>query len=179
MKSMKTMAVMGVATLLVATAAWAGGAACSGEKGAMAEGKACKVSEAKGAQMAETKGGHCDMGKGAKSAEMAGKCELGANQMVYSFAVPTAECDHCVDGISKAAMAQAGIHCVHVDLKNRVAYIVTDKKMDKNVLARALKSAGYKNSYRGDNKAVRAEATKFMTASTGAACCATKTKDKV
>ena len=181
MKSMKTVAVMGFATLLVATTAWAGGAACSGEKGAMAEGKACKVSESKSAQMTEAKGGHCDMGKGASASMAEGKgCTLGANQMVYSFAVPTAECDHCADGITKAAMAQAGIHCVHVDLKNRVAYIVADKKMDKNVLAKAMKDAGYKNSFRGDGKVARAEAAKFMTASAGKpdACCATKAKDK-
>lgn len=177
MKNMKTMAVMGFATLLVATTAWAGGAACSSEKGAMAEGKACKASGAKSAEMAS--GGKCAKGAGAM-AEGKG-CSLGANQMVYSFAIPTAESEDCVDAISKAAMAQAGIACVHVDLKNRVAYIITDKKIEKNVLARALTDAGYKNSYRGDSKAVRAEATKLMTVSTGgsARCNLSKSKDKV
>lgn len=175
MKRMKMLAVLSGAALLVAATAWAGGAACTGKDAEAASG-ACKVS---GAKMAGA-GGHCDMGKGAAGAEAMGKCTLGANQMVYSFAVPTAECDHCADGISKATMAQAGIHCVHVDLKNRVAYIVADKKMDKNALAKCIKDAGFKNTFRGEGKAARANLEKYMTASADKpdACCKTKEKAK-
>src|SRR5262245_31482506 len=102
MKRMKVLAAVSVVALLAATTAWAGGAACEkGAAGAEAAGHACKVSSAKMAGA----GGHCDMGKGAMASGKA--CKLGANAMVYSFSVPTAECDHCVDGISKATMAQA------------------------------------------------------------------------
>ena len=175
MKRMSVLAALSIVTLLAATTAFAGGAACSGQDEASA--KSCKVGT--NAKMAGSEGGHCDMGKGA-NAMTSSKCMLGANQMVYSFAVPTAECDHCADGITKALMAQSGIHCAHVDLKTRVAYVVADKKMDKNALAQCIKAAGFKNSYRGDGKTVRAEFVK-MTGSMdkGAACCAAKPKDKV
>ena len=175
MKRISVLAALSMVTLLTATTAFAGGAACSG-KDSEASAKACKVGAS--AKMAGA-GGHCDMGKGA-NAMASGKCALGANQMVYSFAVPTAECDNCAEGITKALMAQSGIHCAHVDLKARVAYIVADKKMDKNALAKCIQTAGFKNSYRGDSKTVRAEFVK-MTASSdkSAACCASKTKEKV
>jgi copper chaperone CopZ len=124
-------------------------------------------------------GSHCD-GKSMGAMADGKACKVGANQVVYSFAVPTAECDHCADSISKALMTQAGISCAHVDLKNRVAYIVADKKMDKNALAKCIATAGFKNTYRGEGKTVQAEYVKMMTASTekGAACCAAKPKDK-
>lgn len=175
MKRMSVLAALSMVTLLAATTAFAGGAACSGQDEASA--KACKVGTS--AKMAGSEGGHCDMGKGT-NAMTSGKCALGANQMVYSFAVPTAECDNCADGITKALMAQEGVHCAHVDLKNRVAYIVADKQMDKNALAKCIKTAGFKNSYRGEGKTVRAEFVK-MTASADkdASCCAAKTKEKV
>ncbi|HEU4725182.1 MAG TPA: heavy metal-associated domain-containing protein [Candidatus Eisenbacteria bacterium] len=176
MKRMNVLAALSMVTLLTAATAYAGGAACSGESEASA--KACKVGTT--AKMAGA-GGHCDMGKGASAMAEGKSCTLGANQMVYSFAVPTAECDNCAEGITKALMAQKGIHCAHVDLKARVAYIVADKKMDKNSLAKCIQTAGFKNSYRGDGKNVRAEFTKMLTVadSKGAACCATKAKDKV
>lgn len=177
MKRMNVLAALSMVSLLAATTALAGGAACSG-KDAEASSKACKVGAS--AQMAGA-GGHCDMGKESNAMASGKSCTLGANQMVYSFAVPTAECDNCADGITKALMAQKGIHCAHVDLKSRVAYVVADKRMDKNALGKTIKTAGFKNSYRGDGKAVRAEFTKMITVADGkgAACCAAKTKDKV
>jgi hypothetical protein len=53
--------------------------------------------------------------------------------------------------------------------------------MDKKALAKCIQTAGFKNSFRGDGKNVRAEFTKMMTVadSKGAACCAAKTKEKV
>jgi len=178
MKRMNVLAALSMVTLLTATTAWAGGAECSG-KDAEALVKACKVGTS--AKMAGAEGGKCDMGKGASAMAEGKSCELGANQMVYSFAVPSAECDHCADGITKALMAQSGIHCAHVDLKTRVAYVVADRKMDKKALAKSIQTAGFKNSYRGDGKAVRAEFTKMMTVADGkgAACCAAKAKEKV
>jgi copper chaperone CopZ len=180
MKRTNILAVLGAVSLLAATTAWAGGAACTGkDSDASSPSHACPYTGAKSAQASEV-GGKCDMHTMGAMAN-GQTCTIGANQMVYSFAVPTAECDHCAASITKALMDQKGIHCAHVDLKNRVAYIVADKKMDKNALAKCIKDAGFKNSYRGQGKAVQAEFTKMMTASTekGAACCAVKTKEKV
>jgi len=177
MKRTNFLAAFSMVTLLAATTAWAGGNACTG-KDSEASAKACPVSGAT-SKSASANGGKCEMGKGAMAEGQA--CTIGANQMVYSFAVPGAECDHCADAISKALMTQSGIHCAHVDLKNRVAYIVADKKMDKNALAKCIKTAGFKNSYRNDGQAARTELTKYMTASTAKpdACCAAKPKEKV
>ena len=177
MKRMNVLAALSVVSLLAATTAWAGGAACSGKEEGASAGK-CPYKGAASAQQAGT-GAHCD-GKSMGAMADGKECTIGANQVVYSFAVPTAECDHCVDGITKALMTQSGIHCAHVDLKTHVAYIVADKKMDKNALAKCIKNAGFKNSYRGEGKAVQAEYVKMMTASTakGDACCAAKPKDK-
>src|SRR5689334_77314 len=156
MKRMNVLAALSVVTLLAATTAWAGGAACSGkEEGASAKG-ACPYKSSMSAQSAGT-GAHCDGKSMGAMADGKAACTISANQVVYSFAVPTAECEHCVDGITKALMTQAGIHCAHVDLKNRVAYIVADKKMDKNALAKCMATAGYKNKYRGEGQAVRAD----------------------
>jgi len=176
MKRMNLLAALSVVTLLAATTAWAGGAACSGkEEGASA--KACPYKSSTSAQAA---GSHCD-GKSMGAMADGKACTIGANQVVYSFAVPTAECEHCADGITKALMTQSGIHCAHVDLKNRVAYIVADKKMDKNALAKCMASAGFKNTYRGEGQTVRADLVKFIASSEAkpAACCAAKPKEKV
>jgi len=178
MKRMNVLAALSMVTLLTATTtAWAGGAMCTG-KDAEASAKACPTGAS--AKMAGA-GGHCDMGKGASAMASGQSCELGENQMVYSFAVPGAECDDCASSISSALMAQKGIHCAHVDLKTHVAYVVADKKMDKKALAKCIQTAGFKNSFRGDGKNVRAEFTKMMTVSDskGAACCAAKAKEKV
>ena len=176
MKRMNVLTALSMVALLTATAAWAGGEKCEG-KDAEASAKACPT----GAKMVSAEGGKCDMGKGASAMAEGKSCTIGANQMVYSFAVPTAECDHCADGITKALMAQSGIHCAHVDLKTRVAYVVADRKMDKKALAKSIQTAGFKNSYRGDGKNVRAELTKMMTVSNGKgdACCAAKAMEKV
>ena len=180
MKRTNLLAALSVVTLLAATTAWAGGSACTGkDSDASATGK-CPYSGATSKSASATaNGGHCDMGKGAMAEGQA--CTIGANQMVYSFAVPGAECDHCAESISKALMAQSGIHCAHVDLKNRVAYIVADKKMDKNALAKCIKTAGFKNSYRNEGQAARKDLMTYMTASTAKpdACCAAKPKEKV
>jgi copper chaperone CopZ len=179
MKRMNVLAALSVVTLLAASTAWAGGSACTG-KDSDASAAKCPYSGATSkSASATTAGGHCDMGKGAMAEGQA--CTVGANQMVYSFAVPGAECDHCADAISKALMTQSGIHCAHVDLKNRVAYIVTDKKMDKNALAKCIKTAGFKNSYRSEGQAARKDLMTYMTASTAKpdACCAAKPKEKV
>jgi copper chaperone CopZ len=179
MKRMNVLATLSVASLLASSMAYAGGAACEGGKDAEASAKACKVS-GKGASAQLTgAGGHCDMGKGASAMAEGKACALGANQMVYSFKVPSAECDNCATGISNALLATKGIHCAHVDLKARVAYVVAETKMDKKALAKVIADAGFKNSFRGDGKNVRAEFTKMIASSDKAAgCCASKEKAK-
>jgi copper chaperone CopZ len=180
MKRMNVLAAMSVVTLLAATTAWAGGSACTGKDSEASTKAACPTSGAKSTSASAT-GGHCDMSKGAMAEGKA--CTVGANQMVYSFAVPSAECEHCAESISKALLTQSGIHCAHVDLKNRVAYIVADKKMDKNALAKCIKTAGFKNSYRNDGQTARKELMTYMSASASSgkldACCAAKPKEKV
>ncbi|HET9951308.1 MAG TPA: heavy metal-associated domain-containing protein [Candidatus Eisenbacteria bacterium] len=176
MKRMNMLAALSVVTLLAATTAWAGGNACSGnesEASAKASGKACPISGTTSASMSAN-GGHCDLADGKA-------CTIGANAMVYTFAVPGAECDHCAESISKALMAEKGVQCAHVDLKTHVAYVVSDKKLDKNAISKSIKTAGFKNSYRNDGKAARADLMKYMTAATAKpdACCAAKPKEKV
>jgi len=118
--------------------------------------------------------------KGA-SAATAKSCAVGANQAIYSFAVPSAECQNCVHTIQTALMAQKGVTCAHVDLTNRVAYIIADKSVDQKAVAKVISAAGFKNSFKGQGPKVQAEFAKAM-AVTGekgsAACSATKSKDK-
>jgi len=112
---------------------------------------------------------------------MSKSCGVKANQAIYSFAVPTAECQNCVNTIQTALMAQKGVACAHVDLTNRVAYIIADKSVDQKAVAKVISAAGFKNSFKGQGPKVQAEFAKAM-AVTGekgsAACSATKDKDK-
>jgi copper chaperone CopZ len=180
------------AVLLVAAAAIAGGAAikakhatasktaaaghCDGKDAAMAAGDRCPVS---GATMASG-GGKCPYS--GSNADMAKACGMTADQAIYSFAVPTAECDHCVKGIQDAAMAQKGVACAHVDLSTHTAYIIADKSVDRKALASAITKAGFKNSFTGEGAKVQAEFAKTM-AGVGdqgsVSHCAHKGKDKV
>ncbi|HXL15323.1 MAG TPA: heavy metal-associated domain-containing protein, partial [Methylomirabilota bacterium] len=99
--------------LCLATSAWAGGASCSGK------------SEGASAAM----GSHCSSAKGASMAA-GSQCKLGANNAVFSFAVPTAHCGACVDKIQTAAMAQKGVLCAKVDLNTKMAYVAGDKNLN-------------------------------------------------
>ena len=105
-----------------------------------------------------------------------------ANQAIYSFAVPTAECQTCVHTIETALMAQKGVACAHVDLTNRVAYIIADKSVNQKAVAKVISTAGFKNSFKGQGPKIQAEFAKSM-AVTGekgsAACSASKDKDKI
>ena len=166
MKRISTVAAtIGAVALLVAGSAFAGGASCG-----------AKESSAKSASA----GHHCS-GKDA-SAAMAKSCGVKANQAIYSFAVPSAECQNCVNTIQTALMAQKGVHCAHVDLKNRVAYIIADKSVNQKAVAKTISTAGFKNSFKGQGSKVQAEFAKAMTV-TGekgsAACSADKDKDKI
>jgi copper chaperone CopZ len=107
------------------------------------------------------------------------ECGVKANQVIYSFAVPTAHCESCIEGVQKAAMAHAGIACVHVDLSTHTAYIIADKNVSQKEIAKVIAAAGYKNSYKGEGSKVQAQFAKAIAAGDkGVACCA-KGKDKV
>ncbi|HEY6221844.1 MAG TPA: heavy metal-associated domain-containing protein [Candidatus Eisenbacteria bacterium] len=162
---MKTLAKIGALSLLavcIAATSWAGGKSCSSE----------------GAKSASA-GSHCSA-KGSNTNAMALKeCSIKANQAIYSFAVPTAHCESCIEGVQKAAMAQAGVACAHVDLSTHTAYIIADKKVNQKEIAKAIAAAGYKNSYKGEGSKVQAQFAKAIAAGDkGVACCA-KGKDKV
>lgn len=148
--------------LLVAGSAFAGGAACG----------------AKETAKTVSAGHHCE---GAAGASMAKACmNVKANQNIYSFAVPKAECDHCVKSIQTALMAQKGVVCAHVDLTNRTAYVIVDRSIDRNAVAKTIQTAGFKNSYKAQGAKVQAEFAKAMSAGDkGASSCARKEKDKV
>lgn len=166
MKRISTVAAtIGAISLLVAGSAFAGGASC-GTK----ESSAAKSASA---------GHHCE-GKDA-SAAMAKACGVKANEAIYSFAVPTVECQNCVNNISTALMAQKGVHCAHVDVTHRVAYIIADKSVNQKAVAKAISTAGYKNSFKGQGSKVQAEFAKAMASGEKgtAACSASKDKDKI
>ena len=150
-----------VVSLCLAGTSWAGGANCGGE-GAKAS--------------AEKAGSHCTY----KDAMAKGCTGVQANQVMYSFAVPSVECDHCIDAIQKAAMEKNGIHCVHVDLGSHTAYVIADKKMTQKDVAKVIAEAGYKNKYQGQGKKIEAAFAKAMASGDKSmnACCA-KAKEKV
>ncbi|MGE5177028.1 MAG: heavy-metal-associated domain-containing protein [Hyphomicrobiales bacterium] len=155
----------------------AAGTACTDHDAAMASGT-CPVSGAT-AKMAANgttcpyMDENCDPSKG---------CSVKANQAMYSFAVPGASCDACVGEIQRTTMAMKGVSCVHVDLDHHIAYIIADKSVTEQAIAKAISEAGYHNSYKGAGKTVEAEFAKAMHGAGPDASithCAHKTKDKV
>jgi copper chaperone CopZ len=130
-----------------------------------------KVASAKGAG-----GAHCEGMEGAR-AMAAKECGVKANQVMYSFAVPSVECDNCVESISKAALAQKGVYCTHVDLNTRTAYFIVDKKMSKNDVSKVITTAGFKNKHTASgDKAVKSFHAAFASGEKSVACCS---KDRV
>ena len=125
-------------------------------------------------------GAHCDGVDKANAEAMTKACTVGKAQAIYSFAVPGAECDGCASSIQSTLMQTKGIHCAHVDLEKRVAYIIADKSVNKNAIAKGIQTAGFKNKYRGEGSKMQAEFAKAMSSNgkNGMSCCA-KEKDKV
>ena len=148
-------------SLCLAGTSWAGGAGCTSD----------------GAKASTEAGNHCTY-KGANA--MTEACTVKANQVMYSFAVPSVECEHCVDSVQKAAMAKSGIHCVHVDLATHTAYVIADTKLSQKDVSKVIAGAGYKNKYQGQGKQTEAAFAKAMASGDKSmnACCA-KGKDKV
>jgi len=149
--------------LCLAAVAWAGGNTCTAHPD---DAKASSTSSAH----------QCD---GSMKADQASgeQCTVGKNQMVYSFAVPGAECEACQNIIQRTAMAQKGVACAHVDLTTRTAYIVADKKMNQKAVMNAISKEGYKCTFKASGEKVQAEFVKIMTAGAGGACCV-KNKEK-
>jgi copper chaperone CopZ len=153
-----------LAALSLGVGAQAGGSMCTGKS----EGAAKHVS---------AEGSHC---MGGASAQAHGEqCTITANQAVMAFAVPGAECDACVKTIQRAAMAQKGIACAHVNLDTHTAYIVAEKGVSRNAIAKAIKDAGFRCSFKAEGPKVKSELMKTIAAGGPAACCAKKEKDKV
>ena len=151
-----------LAAFSLAAIAWGGGSMCTGKpQGATAQ----------------AAGSHCPMGEGAQAA--GGHCTLGANQAVLSYAVPGAECDACVKTIQRAAMAQKGVNCAHVNLESHTAYIVADKSVKQAAIAKAIRDAGFRCTFKADGPKVRTELMKAIASGGSAACCAKKEKEKV
>lgn len=166
-KVLKTAPVMLLA-LCVAATSFAGGPNCGSDK---AEATSAKVASAKGAG-----GAHCEGMDGAK-AMVSKECGVQANQVMYSFAVPSVTCDGCVENISKAALAKNGIKCAHVDLNTKTAYFIVDKKMSKNDVSKVMTAAGYKNKFSASgDKAVKSFHAAFASGEKSVACCS---KDRV
>ena len=166
MKRISTVATtLGAVLILAAGSAFAGGATCGTSE-----------SSAKSASA----GHHCE-GMTSSSA-MAKACGVKANQAIYSFAVPSAECQNCVDAIQTALMAHKGVACAHVDLTNHVAYIIADKSVNKQAVAKVISTAGFKNSFKGQGRKVEAEFAKSMSVKGekgSSACSVNKDKDKI
>jgi copper chaperone CopZ len=156
-------ALCAIALLSIAAVSFAGGSAC------MSHESSAKTAGA---------GGHCSGSSDAAS--MAKACEVKANEAIYSFAVPGVECDHCINSIQTALMAQKGVRCAHVDLQTRTAYVIADHSVNKKAVAKTIQTAGFKNSFKGEGAKVQAEFAKAMTAGDkGINTCQRKEKDKV
>jgi copper chaperone CopZ len=163
----KTAAPLAAAALLVAGSAFAGGASCGSSDAARSA----------------SSGHHC---QGVSGASAMSCPTVKAGQNIYSFAVPGAECDHCVSSIQTALMAQKGVTCAHVDLSTHTAYVIADRSFDKKAIAKCIQTAGFKNSYKAQGSKVQAEFAKSMASSAGksAASCpykesSSKEKDKI
>ena len=164
----KTAAPLAAVALLVAGSAFAGGASCGSSDAARSA----------------SSGHHCQGVSGASASAMS--CPtVKAGQSIYSFAVPGAECDHCVNSIQTALMAQKGVACAHVDLSTHTAYVIADRSFDKKAIAKCIQTAGFKNRYKGQGSKVQAEFAKSMASCAGksAASCpykeGSKEKDKI
>ncbi len=159
--------------LCLATSAWAGGSMCTGKsEGASKQGVHCPF----GASAASVSAGdHCAMGASAASKEA---CAYGASHAVYSFAVNDMHCSACVKKVQSAAMAQKGVHCVHVDLDTKTAYIVAEKKVDQRAITKAVKDAGFTCTFKSDGPNARAAFMKAMAAGGSTVTCPAKNKDK-
>ena len=147
-----------LAALCLATSAWAGGSMCSGKS-----------------EGASAAGSHCSPGSKGASMTSGKQCPIGADNAVFSFAVPTAHCGSCVDKIQTTAMAQKGVLCAKVDLDTKTAYVAGDKKLDQRAIAKAIKDAGYTCTFKSGGPKARAELMKIMASNQSP----TAKKDKV
>jgi len=150
-------------------------AAMSLAVGAQAGGSMCKSDDH--VKQVSTDGAHCTGVTGANA--HGEQCVIGANHAVMAFAVPGAECEACVKTIQRVALEQKGILCAHVNLDNHMAYIVVDKGVNKRTISKAIKDAGFRNSFKAEGPKVRSEMMKAIASGGSAACCAKKEKDKV
>jgi copper chaperone CopZ len=179
MKRHTTLTLLSLLVLCVASVAWAGGSSCTSDqasasttaKPATPSGNNCPV---KGAQANAAP--HCT-GKGASTSAMT--CDLSKNQTMYSFAVPSVECDHCVTAVQTALMQVKGVECAHVDLPTHAAYVIVDKNVSEKQLSKAITEAGFKNKYTAKGSKAEASFAKAMASGDKSMACCAKGKDKV
>jgi copper chaperone CopZ len=179
MKRFNMIASVAALSLCVAGAAWAG-AACESKDGkaAKAASGACTYKSETSAKSASA--GQTCPGTAGKQASM-DQCGVKAGQVMYSFAVPSAESDHCVDSIQKASLGTKGITCAHVDLATHTAYLIADKTVSKDAIAKVIQQAGFKTSFKASGRKVEAEFAAAMKTShqKGMSCCMKEKREKV
>jgi copper chaperone CopZ len=142
-----------LAALCLTTSAWAGGSMCSGK------------SEGAAKETSATSKDHCAPGSKGAMTSNGQQCAIGANNAVFSFAVPDVHCGACVDKIQTTAMAQKGVLCAKVDLESKMAYVAGDKKLNQRAIAKAIKDAGYACTFKDKGPKARAELMKIMASS--------------
>lgn len=170
MKRITKIAPVMLLALCVGAVSWAGGPGCTDDGAKASATDASKAS-------ATATGSHCT-GKGASAASQQ-TCALKTSQVMYSFSVPSVECEHCVEAIQKAAMETKGIACAHVDLSTHIAYIIADKNVKEKTISAVIAEAGYKNKYKGKGSKVEAAFAKSMASGDKNMACCAKSKDKV
>ena len=187
MKHNNMIALAAALTLCFAGNAWAGASCDSKASGASKASNASSASKAAGGACeykseasAKSAAGHACPGTTGAKASM-DQCGVKAGQVMYSFAVPSAECDNCSDAIQKASLETKGITCAHVDLGTHTAYIIADKNVSKDAVAKVIQKAGFKNSYKASGPKVEQEFFAAMknASSKGMSCCMKEKKDKV
>jgi copper chaperone CopZ len=182
MKRLKPLAPFAILALCLAAIAWAGGATCPHNgSSAATSGSQCTVKAPTSSQASASQGADAEGVCPYKGAMTSGQtCTVKANQVMYSFSVPGAQCEHCVEAIQQAAMDTKGVSCAHVDLNTHTAYIIADKKMSRQQVSKMITTAGFKNKYEGQGKKVEAQFTKAMASgSPSMGCCVKNGKDKV
>jgi copper chaperone CopZ len=154
MKRLKYFAPLAGLALCVASVSWAGGSTCTHDGASASTSATTTGSQCTGKSASTSTGGSCTM-KGTSATAASQVCAVKSNQVIYSFAVPTAHCGNCVSSIQKVAMDTKGIDCVGFDLANHTAYVIADKSVSQKQVAKMIQDAGFKNKYTGTGPKVQ------------------------
>jgi copper chaperone CopZ len=184
MKRLKYFAPLAVLALCVASVSWAGSGTSCSHDGASATttstttGTTTTGAHCSGKDASTSASGSCTM-KGTSATAAGQVCAVKSNQVIYSFAVPTAHCGNCVSSIQKVAMDTKGIDCVGFDLANHTAYVIADKSVSKKQVEKMIQDAGFKSKYTGTGPKVQQAFTQAVaTGGKNVSCCTKSDKDK-